>query len=94
MKDKATAARASRVMLANDYYDKDSKERPTIDPTGWYLSEKLDGVRAWWDSKERALYARSGNRIWTPDFFTAGLPSDLDLDGELWAGRGQFSEVM
>jgi DNA ligase-1 len=91
-KDKATQEKTDRVMLADKYYDKD--EVPIVDPTGWYLSEKLDGMRAWWDSKERKFYARSGNLISCPDFFTAGLPSDTDLDGELWAGRGKFGDVM
>ena len=32
-----------KVMLAN-VYDPDK-----VDPTGWYMSEKLDGVRCYWD---------------------------------------------
>lgn len=31
-----------KVMLAQEY-------SPEIDPTGWWLSEKLNGIRATWD---------------------------------------------
>lgn len=54
---------------------------------GFLVSEKLDGVRARWDGRQ--LWTRSGHRIAAPDDFTAGWPV-LPLDGELWAGRGQF----
>ena len=66
-------------MLAKDYDGRN--------PTGLWVSEKLDGVRAYWDGN--ALWTRAGNRINCPTWFTAGLP-DCDLDGELWAGRGKF----
>ena len=58
-----------------------------IDPHGWLVSEKLDGVRAWWDGSR--LRFRSGLVIAAPAWFTAALPSQA-LDGELWAGRGTF----
>ncbi|WP_337955952.1 DNA ligase [Curvibacter lanceolatus] len=54
---------------------------------GFLVSEKLDGVRARWDGQQ--LWTRSGRRIHAPAEFTVGWPS-LALDGELWAGRGQF----
>lgn len=57
------------------------------DPTGWWMSEKLDGVRAYWDGKQ--LLSRLGNVYHAPDWFLAGLP-DVPLDGELWLGRKQF----
>lgn len=57
------------------------------DLTGWWMSEKLDGVRAYWDGKQ---FLSTGYNIYhAPDWFTAGLPSH-PLDGELWAGRGNF----
>lgn len=59
------------------------------DPTGWYMSEKLDGVRAFWDAKKRKLFSRNGNEFDAPDWFTKQFPSH-DCDGELWAGRGNF----
>ena len=66
-------------MLAKNYDGRD--------PSGLWLSEKLDGVRAVWTGRE--LLTRAGNRIDCPAWFTQGLPS-VSLDGELWAGRGKF----
>ena len=61
------------------------------DPTGWWLSEKLDGVRAYWDGKR--FVSRLGNTLHAPDWFVAGLP-DLPLDGELWLGRKKFQRTV
>jgi DNA ligase-1 len=61
------------------------------DPTGWWLSEKLDGVRAYWTG-ERFL-SRQGNVFHAPDWFTRGLPSE-PLDGELWLGRKSFQRAV
>ena len=52
------------------------------DPTGWWMSEKFDGLRAHWDGK--ILWSRSGKVINAPESFTKDLPSDMPLDGELW----------
>jgi DNA ligase-1 len=38
------------------------------------------------------LVTRAGNTIHAPEWFTLGWPSE-PLDGELWAGRGQFERV-
>jgi DNA ligase-1 len=62
-----------------------------IDPTGWWLSEKLDGVRAFWDGKQ--FRSRLGNAFHAPDWFIAGLP-DTPLDGELWLGRKMFQRAV
>ena len=35
-----------------------------------------------------------GHEVHAPDAFTAGLPRGVRLDGELWLGRGKFSETM
>jgi DNA ligase-1 len=61
------------------------------DPTGWWLSEKLDGVRAYWDGKQ--LFSRLGNLFHAPDWFVAGLPN-VPLDGELWMGRKKFQRTV
>src|SRR5512133_1300608 len=60
------------------------------DPQPYLVSEKLDGVRAFWDG--RSLRFRSGLPIAAPDWLTAGLPK-TPLDGELWLGRGRFDEL-
>lgn len=96
----------------------------TFDPKknkvgGWYVSEKLDGTRCFWDGgltrglatetvpwasvvdpktgKKKGkvkplstgLWSRYGNPIIVPDDFLDLLPP-IPLDGELWAGRGNF----
>jgi len=61
-----------------------------IDVTGYLVSEKLDGVRAYWNGHQ--LVTRTGRQIHAPDWFTAGFPQ-TPLDGEIWAGRGRFSWV-
>jgi len=60
---------------------------------GWYMSEKLDGMRCVWDGVSK-LWTRSGNEIYAPAFFTDALPLGTVLDGELFLGRGQFQECM
>jgi len=62
------------------------------DVTGWWVSEKLDGVRAFWNGKE--FISRLGNAFYAPDFFSQGLPSNVQLDGELFAGRKQFQSTV
>ncbi|MEJ2309768.1 MAG: DNA ligase [Gammaproteobacteria bacterium] len=66
------------------------KYEPGMPVDGWLMSEKLDGIRAWWDGD--GLRSRKGNPIAAPAWFTDGLPP-FELDGELWIGRGRFEEV-
>jgi DNA ligase-1 len=108
-----TTTRREFLQLAKTY-------RPDKDKiAGWYLSEKLDGTRCFWDGgisrglateqvpwasvtdpktgKRKAkikpvatgLWSRYGNPIMAPDEFLNLLPC-MPLDGELWAGRGNF----
>lgn len=60
------------------------------DPTGWWMSEKLDGIRAYWDGE--GFVSRLGNRFLAPDWFIEDLPADT-LDGELWVGRKMFQRT-
>jgi DNA ligase-1 len=61
------------------------------DITGWWLSEKLDGVRGYWTGT--AMLSRSGKPVDVPQWFTVNFPP-TPLDGELWLGRQQFAELM
>lgn len=63
----------------------------SIDPTGWWMSEKYDGLRCYWDGRQ--LWSRKGKKIHATADFLAELPRDVALDGELWIGRGQFEET-
>jgi DNA ligase 1 len=64
--------------------------RTGIDPASYWVSEKLDGVRAVWDGQQFRF--RSGRAIAAPSWFTQGFPARA-LDGELWIGRGQFERL-
>lgn len=64
---------------------------PDIDPTGWWMSEKFDGVRGYWDGKN--FISRQGNVFNAPGWFKQGLPA-WPLDGELWMGRQKFQETI
>jgi DNA ligase-1 len=63
----------------------------SIDVSQYWVSEKLDGVRAYWDGEH--LISRQGNRFEAPGWFTQGFPEQA-LDGELWTGRNQFQSLM
>ena len=71
------------LLLADRYRD-------GIDVSTYWISEKLDGVRAVWDG--RVLRFRSGNPVPAPQWFLDGLPAEA-LDGELWLARGRFDEL-
>lgn len=79
----AYAAEPPRLALAKRYYGE-------VDITQYLVSEKLDGVRGYWDGKQ--LYSRNGNRIHTPAGFTDRWP-EVHLDGELWMGRQTFEQL-
>jgi DNA ligase-1 len=74
---------APALLLAQDW-------QPGLDPRDYLVSEKLDGVRAYWDGQR--LLTRSGLPIRAPAWFTGRLPL-TPLDGELWLGRRQFDAV-
>jgi DNA ligase-1 len=64
------------------------------DPTGWWISPKLDGIRAYWDG-EGALWSRQGNAFAkAPDEYLALLPKGVPLDGELYLGPGRFNDTV
>jgi DNA ligase-1 len=56
----------------------------------WYATEKYDGCRGYWDGY--TMWTRNGNIVKLPEAFRAALPA-IALDGEIWAGRGQFTEA-
>jgi DNA ligase-1 len=68
------------LALANTY-------RKGVDLSLYWVSEKYDGVRVYWDGRQ--LLTRGGQRIAAPEWFTQGWPR-VPLDGELWAGYGAF----
>lgn len=79
----ALHARPPAIPLANVYYE-------GVELGEYWVSEKLDGVRAYWDGEH--LWSRGGHAYQAPEWFTEGFPSH-PLDGELWSGRGTFSAL-
>ncbi|MGO4395412.1 DNA ligase [Variovorax sp. M-6] len=75
---------APPLMLAEVY-------RRGLPLADYWVSEKYDGVRGYWDGKQ--LWTRGGERIVAPAWFTAALPA-VPMDGELWAGRGRFAHAV
>ena len=53
-----------------------------MDVIGWYMSEKIDGIRAYWDGSK--LWSRTGKQINPPSCFIENFPTDVTLDGELF----------
>ena len=62
----------------------------TLHVEGWLMSEKLDGVRAYWDGKR--LISRGGHEFQAPSWFTKDFPP-FEIDGELWTKRGDFEHI-
>ena len=78
---------ATELLLAKVYPETSSDH---IEISEWLVSEKLDGVRAFWNGEK--LYFRSGREINAPAWFTQDFPQQK-LDGELWMRRGTFSKL-
>jgi len=57
----------------------------------WWMSEKLDGVRAYWNGTQ--FLSRQGNQFHAPAWFVVGLPN-VPLDGELWMARKSFQKTV
>ena len=74
------------VLLAHSF-------NPTkTNPTGYWMSEKLDGVRAVWDGEK--FTSRSGKLFHAPDWFIDSMPKGVVLDGELFEGRKNFQKTI
>lgn len=71
------------LQLANKYHAQ-------IILQNYWVSEKYDGVRAFWNGKQ--LISRQGNIINAPEWFTAPL-TGTQLDGELWLDRRKFDQL-
>ena len=58
--------------------------------SGWVMSEKLDGIRGYWDGS--FLYTKGGKKLAPPSEFTRDFPP-FALDGELWTKRQDFENI-
>ncbi len=75
---------APPIALAKTY-------QPSINITDYWVSEKLDGVRAYWNGE--VLLSKTGQIYNAPLWFISDFP-DQALDGELWSERGQFESLL
>ena len=79
-----SAAQALDIMLPTVY-------EKGIDVTNWLMSEKLDGVRGYWDGRQ--LLSKNGIRLHAPPAFTRNFPG-FAIEGELWGGRNTFEKTV
>lgn len=79
-----TAAFGLELMLPQVYDD-------NLDIAGWLVSEKLDGVRGYWDGK--LLLSKNGLAFHPPQEFLHNFP-DFAVEGEIWGGRGTFEQTV
>lgn len=77
-------ATAAELMLPQVYSQQ-------VDVSGWLMSEKLDGVRGYWNGKQ--LLSKNGNLFHPPGAFIKNLPP-FPVEGELWGGRGTFEQTV
>jgi DNA ligase-1 len=61
-----------------------------IDVKNYWISEKLDGIRARWNGS--MLVTRNNNMIHVPAWFVKNFPRQT-LDGELWLARNRFEQT-
>ncbi len=78
-----SSANKPQLLLAKTYHS-------DIELKDYWVSEKLDGVRAYWDG--RKLISRQGIIFNTPQYFTKNFPQ-IALDGELWLDRNKFATL-
>ena len=87
---KATTQLSNKVTTNKPAIQQGSVYHPIDDISQYWVSEKLDGVRGYWNGKH--LITRNGTMINTPDWFTKHWPKNA-MDGELWIARGKFEQV-
>ncbi|WP_373817092.1 DNA ligase, partial [Neisseria dentiae] len=78
----AAFAAAPDLLLAKEYRAQNI--------SGWAMSEKLDGVRAYWNGKQ--LVSRQGYPFTPPAGYLDHFPP-YPVDGELFSRRGQFEQI-
>jgi DNA ligase-1 len=77
-------AQAFNPMLPSAYED-------GIDLSNWLMSEKLDGVRGYWDGRQ--LLTKNGMALNAPPAFIRNFPG-FELEGEIWGGRNTFEKTI
>ena len=69
---------------------KAKRYRGSEEIANWFMSEKLDGIRGYWNGKR--LLTRKGKALHPPQWFLHNFPS-FALDGELWSEGNRFEFI-
>ncbi len=77
---------SSALMLANIY----PQDVSDFSVENYWVSEKLDGVRARWDGQQ--LLSKNGYKFSAPAWFTEQFP-DVVMEGELWMQRQSYEKI-
>lgn len=77
-----SSVKLPQLMLLHSYKNQDVK--------GWVMSEKLDGIRGYWNGKQ--LFTRQHKILTPPHYFTQGFPP-FAIDGELFTERNHFAQI-
>jgi len=80
----APESHAAEPMLPQTYSEQ-------TEVKGWLMSEKLDGVRGYWDGQK--LSSKNVNPFSPLPEFIHELPP-FALEGEIWGGRGTFEQTV
>jgi DNA ligase-1 len=80
---KTVSQKKPKLQLARNF-------RNNIKIKNYWVSEKLDGVRGYWNGQQ--LLTRSGNILSPPRWFTKNWP-DTAMGGEIWSARGEFEQI-
>ncbi len=64
--------------------------KENIDISGWLMSEKLDGVRGYWNGKK--LLSKNGIPFNPPVAFIKNFPG-FAIEGEIWGGHNTFERT-
>ena len=78
----------NNIMKASDFCVNGKR---TANPVDWWLSEKLDGMRAIYNGN--VFLTRNSVELNSPEWFFNILPNDKLLDGELYFGRNKFEHT-
>jgi DNA ligase-1 len=81
------AKETPKIQLATAYT---SNSINPIKINEYFISEKLDGIRGYWNGKN--LFTRAGNVIYAPTWFTKNWPN-THMDGELWSEPSKFEKI-
>ena len=77
---------SGNILLAKDYLKKTGE--PTVNPIGWWASEKYDGYRAIWNGND--FVSRNGNIFHAPTTFKQCFPSGVGLGPAATIGSPSF----